>query len=265
MRGVITLLTDFGSKDHYVASMKGVILNICPRAIIVDITHDVPKFSISTAAFILKCSYKYFPKDTIHVVVVDPGVGTKRRAITVETRNYVFVGPDNGVLMMAALDDGIRRVYSISNPEILRDKISFTFHGRDIFAPVAAHITCGFKIENVGERIDNYLIPDFVQARKYDKTIEGEVVHIDDFGNVITNITRRDINSIGLNYGEKVNLRINDKEYVLPFMETFGCLEKGQPVLIIDSEEYLELCVNLGNAAELFKAKIGDRIILNRI
>ncbi len=260
MYRVITLLTDFGVKDHYVASMKGVILSICPTATIVDISHEVPKYSVRTAAFLLKCVYKYFPRGTIHVAVVDPGVGTARRPIAVKSSNYIFVGPDNGVLMMAAQEDGVKGVYVIENPKVMRRYISHTFHGRDIFAPTAAYLACGFKIDDVGRRIEDFLVPSFSKAKMEEGAIDGEVVHIDDFGNIITNITAKDLKRLGLGIEGKALVEIGGKRRSLRLVKSFGYARKGEIVLIIDSEDLLEISVNMGNASKRLNVKIGDRI-----
>ena len=262
MPKIITLLTDFGLKDHYVASMKGVILDIYPYAVIVDISHDVPKYSIRTAAFILKCAYKYFPRGTIHVVVVDPGVGTQRRPIVVKTTNYYFVGPDNGVLMMAAQEDKIKEVYMIENPEFMRREISYTFHGRDIFAPTAAYLARGYSVKRVGRSVEDYIVPSFSRAKIKNRSIEGEIVHIDDFGNVITNISANDLKLLDVEIGEKVLVEIGGNELKLRLVKSFGYAEKGEMVLIIDSGNLLEISINLGNAAEELKVDIGDQVCI---
>ena len=228
MSKIITLLTDFGTKDHYVASMKGVIFDICSSVTIVDISHEIPKYSIRTAAFILKCAYKYFPKNTIHIVIVDPGVGTGRRPIVVETTRYLFVGPDNGVLMMAALEDRIKNVYVIENPTFMRKKISYTFHGRDIFAPTAAYLACGYSVKNVGKRIEDYVIPSFSRAKIEQNSLKGEVVHIDDFGNIITNISADALKSLGISIGERILVKIKEKEMKLRLVRSFGYAKRGK-------------------------------------
>ena len=158
---MITLTSDFGLKDPYVAEMKGVILTINPKASTVDITHDVEKFNIRMAAFMLASAASYFPKGTVHLAVVDPGVGTERRAILVQTNWGFLVGPDNGLLMLAAQSQGIEHIYELSNPTLMLPKASHTFHGRDIFAPAAAYIDIGTKPSEFGSEIDDPFIPCF--------------------------------------------------------------------------------------------------------
>ena len=163
---MITLTSDFGLKDPYVAEMKGVILTINPNATIIDITHDVEKFDIRMGAFMLASAAPYFPKGTVHLAVVDPGVGTERRAILVQTKQGFFVGPDNGVLMLAAKNQGIEHIYELSNPKFMLPKVSATFHGRDIFAPAAAYLDIGVKPAEFGPEITDAVMPEFVHVKR---------------------------------------------------------------------------------------------------
>ena len=168
---MITLTSDFGLKDPYVAEMKGVILTINPNATIIDITHDVEKFNIRMGAFMLASAAPYFPKGTVHLAVVDPGVGTERRAILVQTKQGFFVGPDNGVLMLAAKNQGIEHTYELTNPKFMLPKVSSTFHGRDIFAPAAAYI--GYrcrKASEFGPEIADVVIPEFASVKSSNET-----------------------------------------------------------------------------------------------
>ena len=185
---MITLTTDFGLSDPYVAEMKGVILTINPKATIIDITHGIEKFNIRMAAFVLASAAPYFPKGTVHLTVVDPGVGTERRAIMVQTKLGYFVGPDNGVLMLAAQSQGIERIHEISNPNLMLPQTSSTFHGRDIFAPAAAHLDCGVKPSEFGEEIKNPVSTLFAAVQQNNGVLTGEILHIDSFGNIVTNI-----------------------------------------------------------------------------
>ncbi len=159
---LITLTSDFGLKDPYIAEMKGAILSINPKATIIDITHDIEKFNIRMAAFILASASPYFPEGTIHLAVVDPEVGTKRRAILIQTTKGFFVGPDNGVLILAAQSQGIEHLYELANPKFMLPKISSTFHGRDIFAPAAAYLEKGVKPADFGLEIIDPFKPEFI-------------------------------------------------------------------------------------------------------
>ncbi len=255
---VITLLSDFG--DVYPASMKGVILEICPDANIVDISHQVPRHNISSGAFILMTTAKYFPSGTIHIAVVDPGVGTDRRAIAVKASSsrgpiHYFVGPDNGLLIPAATDIGKIEVHKISNKDLFRQDESNTFHGRDIFAPVGAHIAKGLNINEVGEIIPDYVRFDFGMVRRMNDSICGKVIYVDSFGNIITNIPGKSLN---FDYGDRIE--IEGKQIV--FARSYGSCEKGEPLALLGSHGYLEIAVNMGDAAGLFEKKEGNEIII---
>jgi len=253
---VITLLSDFG--DVYPASMKGVILDIDPGANIVDITHSIPRHDIRAGAFILMNTARYYPSGTVHIAVVDPGVGTKRRAIAVRAesgdgKTNFFIGPDNGLLIPAAKSIGRIKVYEISNRALFRENVSGTFHGRDIFAPVGAHISKGLRIENVGEGINDFNVLDFGSGRKIEDSLQGEVIYIDIFGNIITNFSGK---SVDLRPGDEL---IVDNRKVI-FSSSYGFCEEGDPLALIGSHGYLEIAVNRGNAAKMFCKKQGDEI-----
>ena len=190
---MITLTSDFGLKDPYVAEMKGVILTINPQANIIDVTHSIEKFNIREGAFILASAAPYFPKDTIHLAVIDPIVGTERRSILIQTKRGFFVGPDNGVLMLAAQNQGIEHLYELSNPKFMLTKVSSTFHGRDVFAPAAAHLDRGVKPSEFGPEITEAATIKFPSVVRRNSSLIGEVWHIDDFGNIITNISQKDL------------------------------------------------------------------------
>ncbi len=261
--GVITLLTDFGLKDPFVGIMKGVIYNINPQAKIVDLSHEVESFNIREAAFKLLASYKYFPKGTIHVVVVDPGVGGKRKAIVIETKNYFFVGPDNGVLIPAAKDDGIVRIIELTNQKFFLKPLSYTFHGRDIFAPCAAYISVGVDPLQLGKIIDVDKIVDLDLRiiRDFRNYIEAEVIHIDNFGNIMLNVNGF-VFKEKVNYGKRINLTFHDKTMEVKFVRTFSDVKPGKPCLYINSFGLLELGINRGNAKRTFNLKMGDKICL---
>lgn len=184
---ILTLTTDFGLSDHYVGAMKGVILGICPTAQIVDITHDITPYEITEGAYTIAQAYRTFPKKTVHVVVVDPGVGTARRPILMEAAGQYFVGPDNGVLSMIYGREKAR-IRLISNERYFRQPVSRTFHGRDIFAPVAAHLAAGVLPSRMGKTIDDYLRPAFQKPVQVGKRMwNGQALKVDRFGNIVTN------------------------------------------------------------------------------
>ena len=264
---VITLLTDFGTSDYFVASMKGVILKINPNVYIIDIAHDIPKYDIRRAAIILYATYKHFPKDTIHVVVVDPGVGTQRRGLVIRTNNYYFVGPDNGVLIMAALDDGIKEIREITNNKLFyTQNISHTFHGRDIFAPIAAHIAKGTPLDEIGNMLslNDIIVPEFTKPKISNSSIEAEVIYIDSFGNVYTNITKKIIDELNITYGKVLRISFLDKnvELTVPFVKSYGYVKKGEVLCLINSEGFLELSANLDNFAKRYNVSVGDRLLV---
>lgn len=262
---IVTLLSDFG--DAYPASMKGVILNINPSANIVDISHSIPPHDVRAGAFVLMTSAKYFPTGTVHIAVIDPGVGTKRRPIAIRAESsdhivHFFIGPDNGLLIPAARSIGEIEVYEITNVDLLRsgNDISSTFHGRDIFAPVGAHISYGMEIRNVGNGIHDFVDMDFGE-NKIERTeclIRGKIIFIDSFGNIITNIPAK---IVDLREGDI--LGIGKKQ--IKFTRSYGFCKIGYPLALIGSHGYLEIAVNQGNAAYFFRKKSGDRMTIRKI
>ncbi|HLN88872.1 MAG TPA: S-adenosyl-l-methionine hydroxide adenosyltransferase family protein [Candidatus Binatia bacterium] len=252
---MITLTSDFGLKDPYVAEMKGVILTINPKAQIIDITHDVEKFNIRNGAYILASAAPYFPKGTVHLAVVDPGVGTQRSAILVQTRQDFFVGPDNGVLILAAKNQGIEHVHELTNPKFMLPNVSSTFHGRDVFAPIAAHLDMGVKPSEFGSEITDVITPEFASVKRKNGSLIGEVLHLDGFGNIITNICRKEIGQ-----AEKVNIKLQNLSLKLPFVKTYAQTKPLQPMALIGSHGFLEIALNQANAAEKFHVVSGDKV-----
>lgn len=257
---IITLLSDFGLRDPYVAEMKAVILSICPQARLVDISHKIEKFNIRMGAFVLASAATYFPKGSIHMAVVDPGVGTKRRAILVEAENRFFVGPDNGLLMLAAKKEGIRHVINITNKRYMLTRVSRTFHGRDIFAPTAAHLAIGVAPADFGSEIHDYMVPQFAKPGSTNNALLGEVIHVDDFGNIVTNISKVELEKKGIREGAMLRLRLKDKPIKLKFCSTYGEVPDGEALTLIGSHDFLEISVNRGNASKKFGAKEGDAV-----
>ncbi|MGC9104822.1 MAG: SAM hydrolase/SAM-dependent halogenase family protein [Thermoprotei archaeon] len=252
----IAILTDFGTSDVYNGIMEGVIRNLCPEARVNYLSPDVRSWSLYSGTYLLFSSYKYYPKNTVFLVVVDPGVGTRRRAIVVKTKNYIFVGPDNGVLYPAVSEDGIVEAYEITNRRLFLSKeISYTFHGRDIFSPVAALLACKVKPNVVGSRID----PDqLVKLNLTEHYVEGSrlrarVVHIDKFGNVALSVRPR-----SLVLGERAKVTVKEKSFVALTARTFGEVVKGERLLYINSFGFLEIATNQGNLAEELGVSEGD-------
>ncbi len=258
---VITLLSDFG--DVYPASMKGVILGIAPDASIVDISHSVPRQDVRAGAFVLMTCARYFPSGTVHVAVVDPGVGTERLPIavmaeSVDSRIHYFIGPDNGLLVPAARSIGELKVYEITNTDMFLSSVSSTFHGRDIFAPVGAHISKGLNISDVGRQIFDFVALDFGEGKKKDGALHGNIIFIDSFGNIVTNIPSK-----VAEFKPGDMLEIQKKQ--ISFQKSYGFCKAGEPLALIGSHGYLEIAVNQGDAAALFNKKQGDEIILRKI
>ena len=193
MAALITLTTDFGTADGFVGAMKGVIHSLAPQATLVDITHEIPAHDIRAGTFALETAVPYFPKDAIHVAVVDPGVGSERAALLVETARGRFLAPDNGLLTSVAPETRETRLFSLNKPEFWRPQVSATFHGRDVFAPVAAHLARGVRSEALGTPIARMVRLPWPRPRRRGHAIHGEVVHVDRFGNLITNVRREDL------------------------------------------------------------------------
>ena len=252
---MITLTTDFGLKDPYVAEMKGAILTINPNANIVDVSHGVDKFNVRMGAFMLASAAPYFPKGTIHLAVVDPGVGTERRAILVQTKQGFFVGPDNGVLMLAAQAQGIEHVYELANPKFMLPQVSCTFHGRDIFAPAAAYLDKGVDPKEFGPEITDAVTPKFAAVERKDGSLFGEVLHVDGFGNVITNIAQNEVST-----AKAVKVNLHHISLQLTITQTYGQAKPQEPVALIGSHGFLELALNQGSFAEKYRVRAGDRI-----
>ncbi|MDW7731868.1 MAG: S-adenosyl-l-methionine hydroxide adenosyltransferase family protein [Methanolobus sp.] len=249
---IITLTTDFGSL--YPAALKAVILGIESKATIVDISHSIARADIRAGAFALYSVVDYFPEGTVHVAVVDPGVGTQRNSIVISSGGQFFVGPDNGLMVPAALKlDGLQ-VYRITNTGIL-GKVSATFHGRDIFARIGACLAGGMSPEKVGEITEEYVHLDFGDVEIRDDCISGEVIYIDDFGNVITNIPEAAVTNL-VRFGE--NVKIFDRN--VPFLRTYALVREGELLALIGSHGFFEIAVNRGSATSVLGLKNGDMI-----
>lgn len=254
---IISMITDFGLKDNFVGVMKAVILKINPKAQIVDICHEIKPQDILGAAFLLKSAFKYFPKNTVHLVVVDPGVGSQRKKIIVRTKNYYFVGPDNGVLSLSLKDEPPVEIMEISNQKYFLKPISDTFHGRDIFAPISAYILKGKDIRKFGKRIKSIQRLNLSRVKMTSKSLSGEIIYIDRFGNLVTNIDKDIFSRVTKN--KKFKISIKDKViYRLSQSYTEGGPLK--PLALIDSFNYLEIALNGGSASDYLKAEPGTPV-----
>jgi len=255
---IITLTTDFGLRDPYVAEMKAAILCICSDAVIVDISHCIDKFNIRMGAYMLASASPHFPKGTVHVAVVDPGVGTQRRSLLIQTRQGFFVGPDNGVLLLAAERQDITSIHEITNPKLMLPNVSSTFHGRDVFAPAAAHLSNGVPPSDFGPGIRDVVKPEFAKVKRSNGTLIGEVLHVDGFGNVITNISEQD--KTKLQAREWILAELPNRNLRLRFSKAYAEAKPKEALAIIGSHGYVELAVNQGNAGEAFHIKVGDMV-----
>jgi S-adenosylmethionine hydrolase len=260
MPKIITLTTDFGLKDPYAAEMKAAILSISPDATIVDLTHEIAQFSIRMGAYVLASAAPYFPEGTIHVAVVDPSVGTRRRPILIQTRHSFFVGPDNGLLILAAERQGISCIREITNTRLMLPRVSSTFHGRDVFAPAAAHLANGVAPAEFGPEIHDAVKPEFAKVTLRKGVLVGDVLHVDNFGNIITNISEKEVARIRA--ADVVNVELPNQELKLKFCKAYSEAKPQEPLALIGSHGYLEISLNQGDAAEKFKARPGDKIKL---
>lgn len=257
---LITLTTDFGTKDWFVGTMKGVVLGIAPRATIVDITHEVPAGDVRAGAFALAASYKFFPRGTIHVVVVDPGVGSPRKAMVVQTNQYLFVGPDNGVLSLALAREKITAIRALENGRYFVQPVSRTFHGRDVFAPVAAHLARRVPLARFGKVLKAFSHLEWREPRRQGDQVRGEVVYIDRFGNAITDIREEIIASHG---NEQWEVSIKGKGR-FPVKDFYQTVSLGRAVGVIGSSGFLEMAVNGGSAKQVLGLKIGTPVLVHR-
>jgi S-adenosylmethionine hydrolase len=264
LRPIISLTTDFGLRDPYVAEMKAVILDICAGARIVDISHEIEKYDVRMGAFALACAAPYFPQGTFHVAVVDPSVGTERQPIIIQTPKGYYVGPDNGVLALAARNDGDpKSIHKIANPEFILHQISNTFHGRDIFAPAAAHLANGTRPAEFGPKINNTYNTPFAQVTKEREAVVGEVIYTDDFGNIITNLQPKDIRI--MRTLPTINIKIKDTLLNLKLCKTYTEVPPHKPLALIGSHNFLEISLNQDSAAKTYKTKTGDRITIQLV
>jgi S-adenosylmethionine hydrolase len=255
---LITLTTDFGLKDYYVGAMKAVILNQTPGVQLVDISHEIPPQDIMAGAWVLRNSAFLFPANTVHLAVVDPGVGTERKPIAARIDNHFFVGPDNGLfsLIQGEIGEEIEAV-NLDNPEYWRSETSQTFHGRDIFAPVAAHLADGVPLQELGSPVEELVSYRWAMPIADKDGIQGWIVHIDHYGNLITNISRDLLEEVIDHEGCKVYIGNTIIDGLKP---TFGAVEEGEPVAYIGSSDMLEIAINQGNAHQMLGVKKGANV-----
>lgn len=261
---LITLITDFGLKDPFAGLMKGVILGINPDARVIDITHNIQRHNVFEASQVIAMSYKYFPPATIHVAVVDPSVGSMRRPLLVVTEDHYFIGPDNGIFapIFEDLKSTFFKVYHVTASHYFLPMSGSTFHGRDIFAPIAAWMSKGVDSYKIGEQIDDYMkIPTPRPVLTNNNTITGEIVSIDNFGNAISNIKRDDLGKLA-SIESKERLRVMFNNEHLPLVDYYAKDENNRLSSIINSFGHIELFVFRDSASEKYNIKVGDSVIV---
>ena len=257
----ITLTTDFGFQDEYVGVMKGAILSLNRHIPIVDLVHNIPPQDITRAARVIADNYHYFPEGTVHLAIVDPGVGSRRRILAIKVDGHMFVGPDNGIFTSLLVNREYPEVYSVENKKLFRDFISNTFHGRDIMAPVAAWLASGLLISQVGRRVpvSSCSLVGLREPIIQPNGIAGEVVSVDSFGNIRTNISKNHLEQIHL--GETSYLIT--KSYAVSITNgTYLDVDENLPEAIINSSGELEICIRNGSAARLLKIDKGERVFV---
>lgn len=258
---IITLLTDFGEEDPYIGAVKGVILSIS-YARVIDLSHNIQKYNIQEGAFYLFSVAKYYPKNTIHLAIIDPEVGSKRRPIIIQTKNYFFVGPDNGVLSLAAEKDEVQKVIEIKNSAYFLKPVSKTFHGRDIFAPVAAYLANNKKPEEFGPLIQDWIQIKIPKVRVNKNEINAEIIHIDRFGNIITNISQEIFQTINKDEKKFIQIQVNEFRSKVGLCGSYNEVERGEFLGIFGSSNFLEIARNQDSAADALNVQVHDKILV---
>ncbi|HEX9760924.1 MAG TPA: SAM-dependent chlorinase/fluorinase [Candidatus Acidoferrales bacterium] len=254
---IITLTTDYGTSDHLVAAMKGVILKINPEAVIVDISHSVMPFDVLDGALVIGQAYKWFPPRTVHIVIVDPGVGSQRRPLLVTGDQHYFVAPDNGVLSMVYEKEPKVTVRHVTAEHYFLSPVSNTFHGRDIFAPVAAWMTKNWQTPSFGDEITDYVRFSLPKAKTADGAVKGVVLKVDNFGNLVTNLTPDDVPQ--LLGGGSFKIVVNGKE-ITRLAQNYTQGAQGELLAIVGSSGYIEISTNRGSAARALGVQRGAEV-----
>lgn len=264
--GMLVLLTDWGTEDFYVGAVKGVAYSIYPELNVIDISHDIEAFEVLEGAFTLISAAREFPTGTTFAGIVDPGVGTERRPIAMETEcSRFFIMPDNGMISVIEQEFGVEAVYHIENEDFMRPgEISHTFHGRDIFVPTGAHIAAGRPIEEVGPEITDYETMDIDPPEYDDGKMEGQVLNVDVYGNLHTNIDRDFFEQMDLELGDEVVVRIDDVEETAEFALTYGDVPEGETLIFVASNNFIEIAVNLRDASERFEAETLSEVVIEK-
>ncbi len=253
---LITLMTDFGLSDHFVAALKGVIVTLCPTARLIDVTHQIPAHDIRAAAFVLDQTIRWFPPDTVHLAIVDPGVGSNRRILAGRWNRQMIVAPDNGLVSLVHIRSQHHEVYEVTNRELFLPEVSATFHGRDILAPVAAHLANGRPLSSVGPVLNQPLVMHLNQPILENRRLIGEVIYVDSFGNLITNISIAQVRKF-----KTPAIQIG-KHAIHGLAVNYTGQITGQPLALIGSTGLLEIAVNQGSARDELKINLGEPVIV---
>jgi len=263
---LIILMTDFGEKDFYIGAIKGAIYKVNPNARIDYISNYIPKFNVEEGAYTLLKSAVEYPAGTIFVVVVDPGVGTKRKPIAVKTNDgKIYIGPDNGIFSLVIEKFGLAAIFEISNPDVMqKDKMSSTFHGRDIFGPAGGHLSRGVPIEQLGGVLADYVRFDCEKARIVDGKVVGKIVVVDDYGNVISNIQKSLFEELAWSLGGPLKVRVGSREFSVEFVKAYGDVPTGGYLGLFSSGEVFEVAINQGNLSKALNLKSGERIEISK-
>ena len=261
-RPVIAFITDFGTRDHYAGSMKGVVLSICPEATIVDITHGIPPHDVLAGALELVAVYKYFPKGTIFLVVIDPGVGSNRRALVVDTGEFRFVVPDNGFMTLVCRESPPTKIIEVIDQRYTLSTVSKTFEGRDRFAPVAAWVAQGIQLQDLGKSVKDYKKIEIPEVTLLEKSIKGIVLRVDHFGNLVTNINRSNFEKLASDGPVQVMI---DGKFIGPIVNTYSDVNKGQLCALFGSTGHLEVAANGASVVEKFGWSFGTEVCVMKL
>jgi hypothetical protein len=260
---LIVLLTDFGERDHYVGAMKGAIYSVNPNARIDSITHQIEKYNITEGAYTLAEAAKEYPNGTIFVGIVDPGVGSERNDIAIRARNgKFFVGPDNGLLSIAADEAGIIETRELTNKSLMHSgEMSSTFHGRDVFGPVAGHLAAGAPFASVGPPVRDIVKLSLPQISHDGRSSVGVVLHVDDYGNLITNIPAQSLEKLGLALGSSARVSVGQKNVIARFVRTYSDVPEGE-FLFLNNRGNIEIAINRGNLGEAIGTEAGMEVVI---
>ena len=262
---LVGILSDFGLKDSYAAQMKAIILSISPAATIVDISHDIERHNIQQGMFVLASAVPYFPKDTIYLAVVDPGVGGSRRPLLLETKRSKFVGPDNGLLVLAAEKEGVVGAYHLTESRYFAERVSQTFHGRDIFAHVAGHLANGVPALLLGRPVSDYVRPRIAAPKLQGNKIQSTVLHIDGFGNIVTDVDSHLLDREKIIAGCTVKVEAGHMRREIPFCRGYSDAKPGELLAVVGGHGFLEFAVNQGDASRIIDVRVGSPITIQRV